>query len=98
MPLVKARRIVLELPANDSLVQTVGELVFLSNTEIVLDGITQAGTYSVIEYSSFAGGQNELNNFVTFSLQNNSPGRTIDPANINGTNNIATSRITVRVF
>lgn len=97
MPLVKARRIVLELPANDSLVQTVGELVFLSNTEIVLDGITQAGTYSVIAYSSFAGGQNELNNFVTFSLQN-SPGRTIDPANTSGTNNIATSRITVRVF
>jgi hypothetical protein len=97
MPLVKARRIVLELPANDSLLQTVGDLVFLSDTEIVLDGITQAGTYSVIEYSSFAGGQNELNQFVTFSLVN-STGRSIDPANTHGTNNIATNRITVRVF
>jgi hypothetical protein len=57
--------------------QTVGTLVFGGATTVMLDAsaFTTAGTYSIFKYTTFVGGQAELNANVTFTT--NAPGRTV---------------------
>ena len=47
--------------------QTVNELIILGPVEIELDSTVykQAGTYSLIRYTTFTGSQSTLNTFVT---------------------------------
>ena len=76
--------------------QTVGTLVFGGLTDVVLSAttFTTAGTYSIFKYTTFAGGQAELDANVTFSMSG--PGLTV--VDSTGTNDTANSRVTVTLI
>lgn len=73
--------------------QTVGTLVFGGLTNVVLDATAfpTAGTFSIFKYTTFAGGQTDLNTYVTFSMSG--PGRTV--VDTHGTNDTSNRRVTV---
>ena len=69
MPVVNVHRFVGTVTVNDLREQTVGTLVFGGATTVVLDAsaFTTAGTYSIFKYTTFAGGQAQLDTYVTFT-------------------------------
>lgn len=93
MPVVRVQRISGTVIVDTTREQTVGTLVFGGATNVVLDAtaFTVAGTYSIFKYTTFAGGQSELNTYVTFST--NAPGLSV--VDTNGTNDTSNSRVTV---
>lgn len=96
MPVVNVHRYVGTVVVNDTHEQTVGTLVFGGATDVVLDAtvFTTPGTYSIFKYTTFTGGQTDLNTYVTFSMS--APGLTVvDPT---GTNDTANSRVTVTLI
>ena len=96
MPVVNVHRYSGTVVVNDTHEQTVGTLVFGGLTDVVLSAttFTTAGTYSVFKYTTFAGGQTDLNTYVTFSMSG--PGLTV--ADTHGTNDTANSRVTVTLI
>lgn len=93
MPVVNVHRYVGTVVVDSTHEQTVGTLVFGGLTNVVLDAtvFTAPGTYSIFKYTTFAGGQTELNANVTFSMSG--PGLTV--VDSTGTNDTANSRVTV---
>jgi hypothetical protein len=93
MPVVRVQRIVGTVAVNDLREQQVETLVFGGRTDVVLDAsaFTTAGTYSIFKYTTFAGGQTDLNTYVTFSMSG--PGLTV--SNVHGFDDTANSRVTV---
>ena len=96
MPIVRVQRIVGTINVDTTREQTVGTLVFGGLTNVVLDAtaFTTAGTYSIFKYTTFAGGQTDLNNYVTFSTS--APGLTV--VDTHGTNDTSNSRVTVTLI
>lgn len=96
MPVVNVHRYSGTVVVNDAHEQTVGTLVFGGLTDVVLDAtaFTAPGTYSIFKYTTFAGGQTDLNTYVTFSMS--APGRTV--VDTTGTNDTANSRVTVTLI
>ncbi len=94
MPVVRVQRIVGTVNVNDLREQTVGTLVFGGATTVMLDAsaFTTAGTYSIFKYTTFAGGQLQLNDYVTFTPP---AGFTVVDAGAHGTDDTGNSRITV---
>ena len=96
MPVVRVQRISGTVVVDSDHEQTVGTLVFGGLTNVVLSAttFTTAGTYSIFKYTTFAGGQAELNANVTFSMSG--PGLTV--VNPTGTNDTSNSRVTVTLI
>ena len=69
MPVVNVHRFVGTVNVDTTREQTVGTLVFAGATTVVLDAsaFTTAGTYSIFKYTTFAGGQAQLDTYVTFT-------------------------------
>lgn len=96
MPVVNVHRYVGTVVVNDAHEQTVGTLVFGGLTNVVLDAtaFTAPGTYSIFKYTTFTGGQTDLNTYVTFSMS--APGLTV--ADTHGTDDTTNSRVTVTLI
>ena len=96
MPVVRVQRISGTVVVDNTREQTVGTLVFGGLTNVVLDAtkFTVAGTYSIFKYTTFSGGQAELNANVTFSMSE--PGLTV--VNPTGMNDMSNSRVTVTLI
>jgi hypothetical protein len=97
MPLLKIQRYSGTVVVNDTHEQTVGTLVFGGLTDVVLDAsaFTTAGTYSIFKYTTFAGGQAQLDTYVTFTPP---AGFTVVDAGAHGTNDTTNSRVTVTLI
>lgn len=67
MPVLYSRRVQASSVVSTDGLQTVGTLSFLSPTVIELTSsiYTSPGTYALFAYSTFSGGQAELNAYVT---------------------------------
>lgn len=96
MPVVNVHRYVGTVIVDTAHEQTVGELIFGGLTNVVLDAtvFTTAGTYSIFKYTTFTGGQTDLNTYVTFSMS--APGLTV--VDTSGTDDTANSRVTVTLI
>lgn len=96
MPVVNVHRYSGTVVVDSTHEQTVGTLVFGGLTNVVLDAtaFTAAGTYSIFKYTTFAGGQTDLNTYVTFSMSG--PGLTV--VDTHGTNDTSNSRVTVTLI
>jgi hypothetical protein len=96
MPLLKIQRYSGTVVVDNTREQTVGTLVFGGLANVVLDAtkFTVAGTYSIFKYTTFSGGQAELNANVTFSMSG--PGLTV--VNPTGMNDTSNSRVTVTLI
>lgn len=96
MPVVNVHRYSGTVIVDTGHEQTVGTLVFGGLTNVVLDAtvFTAPGTYSIFKYTTFSGGQTDLNTYVTFSMS--APGRTV--VDTTGTNDTANSRVTVTLI
>jgi len=96
MPVVNVHRYVGTVVVDNAHEQTVGTLVFGGLTDVVLSAttFTTAGTYSIFKYTTFAGGQTDLNTYVTFSMSG--PGLTV--VDTHGTNDTSNSRVTVTLI
>ena len=96
MPLLKIQRYSGTVVVDSDHEQTVGTLVFGGLTDVVLSAttFTTAGTYSVFKYTTFAGGQTDLNTYVTFSMSG--PGLTV--VDTTGTNDTSNTRVTVTLI
>ena len=96
MPVVRVQRISGTVNVDTTREQTVGTLVFGGLTNVVLDAtaFTTAGTYSIFRYTTFAGGQAELDANVTFSMS----GLGLTVVNPTGTNDTSYSRVTVTLI
>jgi len=92
MPVVRVQRISGTVNVDTTREQTVGTLVFGGLTNVVLDAtaFTVAGTYSIFKYTTFSGGQAELDANVTFT-----PPAGFTVVDTRGTNDTTNSRITV---
>jgi len=92
MPVVNVHRFVGTVNVDTTREQTVGTLVFGGATTVVLDAsaFTTAGTYSIFKYTTFAGGQLQLNDYVTFT-----PPAGFTVSDVHGTDDTANSRVTV---
>ena len=92
MPVVNVHRYVGTVVVDTTREQTVGTLVFAGATTVLLDAtaFTTPGTYSIFKYTTFAGGQSELNTYVTFT-----PPAGLSVSNVHGTDDTANKRITV---
>jgi hypothetical protein len=95
MPIVRVQRIVGTINVDTTREQTVGTLVFGGLTNVVLDAtaFTTAGTYSIFKYTTFAGGQTDLNTYVTFT-----PPAGFTVVDTHGTNDTSNSRVTVTLI
>ena len=96
MPLLKIQRYSGTVVVDSDHEQTVGTLVFGGLTNVVLSAttFTTAGTYSIFKYTTFSGGQAELDTNVTFSMSG--PGLTV--SNVHGFDDTANSRVTVTLI
>ena len=97
MPVVRVQRISGTVIVDNTREQTVGTLVFGGLTNVVLDAtaFTTAGTYFIFRYTTFAGGQTDLNTYVTFTPP---AGFTVVDAGAHGTNDTSNSRVTVTLI
>ena len=97
MPVVRVQRISGTVVVDSDHEQTVGTLVFGGLTDVVLSAttFTTAGTYSVFKYTTFAGGQTDLNTYVTFVPP---AGFTVADPGAHGTNDTTNSRVTVTLI
>jgi hypothetical protein len=95
MPVVNVHRFVGTVAVNDLREQTVGTLVFGGATTVMLDAsaFTTAGTYSIFKYTTFTGGQAELNANVTFTTNS-----AFTVLNVNGTDDTVAGRVTVTLI
>jgi hypothetical protein len=96
MPLLKIQRYSGTVVVDNAHEQPVDTLVFGGLTNVVLDAtaFTVAGTYSIFKYTTFSGGQVELDANVTFSMSG--PGLTV--SNVRGFDDTANSRVTVTLI
>lgn len=96
MPVVRVQRISGTVNVDTNHEQTVDTLVFGGSTDVVLSAtaFTAPGTYSIFKYTTFAGGQTDLNTYVTFSMSG--PGLTV--VDTHGTNDTSNSRVTVTLI
>jgi hypothetical protein len=92
MPVVRVQRINGTVIVNDLREQQVGTLVFAGATTVLLDAtaFTAPGTYSIFKYTTFAGGQAQLDTYVTFT-----PPAGLSVSDVHGTDDPVNSRITV---
>lgn len=97
MPVVNVHRYSGTVVVNDAHEQTVGTLVFGGLTNVVLDAtvFTTAGTYSIFKYTTFSGGQTDLNAYVTFVPP---AGFTVADPGAHGTDDTTNSRVTVTLI
>ena len=98
MPVVRVQRISGTVNVDTNHEQTVDTLVFGGSTSVVLSAttFTAPGTYSIFKYTTFAGGQTDLNTYVTFSMS--APGLTVADPGAHGTNDTSNSRVTVTLI
>ena len=92
MPVVNVHRYVGTVSVNTTREQTVGTLVFGGATTVLLDAtaFTAPGTYSIFKYTTFAGGQAQLDTYVTFT-----PPAGFSVSDVHGTDDTGAGRITV---
>jgi hypothetical protein len=92
MPLLKIQRYSGTVAVNDLREQRVGTLVFAGATTVLLDAtaFTARGTYSIFKYTTVAGGQAQLDTYVTFT-----PPAGLSVSDVHGTDDTGAGRITV---
>jgi hypothetical protein len=97
MPLLKIQRYSGTVVVDTTREQTVGTLVFAGATTVVLDAsaFTTAGTYSIFKYTTFTGGQAQLNTYVTFTPP---AGFMVVDAGAHGTDDTGNNRVTVTLI
>ena len=95
MPVVRVQRISGTVVVDTTREQTVGTLVFGGATTVLLDAtaFTTPGTYSIFKYTTFDGGQAQLDTYVTFT-----PPAGLSVSDVHGTDDTGASRITVTLI